>query len=868
MRPKAIFFAILALTCSLPVLAAGPDDRERGEEDRIERRQEWFFSTRRAGTSSPADMARRRARAATETLRSIEAERGKRTLAAAAVWASRGPSPSAFGGWAFGSVSGRVTALARGGDGAVYAGTATGGLWRTTDLGVTWTSLFDRAGTMTIGAIAVDPTDPQVLWVGTGENKTILCQEYFGMGVLRSTDGGSTWELRNGGVGTGLEELATVADVVVDPRDPAHVVVGGRVAGCGDGTASAGAIYDTRDAGATWTKRLPDEFVHAIAQSPTAREVWWAATERGVFRSDDDARTWSLQTASGLPSGNTGRAELAIAPSDDRVVYATFRFGVSGTPEIWVTTDRGVSWTRKSTGSAACDGQCYYNMVLTVKVDDPSTVYRGNLHVFKSGDWGATWSDLTGSWGPSQRVHQDTHALLLRPGAPADLWVGSDGGVWRSTDGGATFSNANGNLSLTQFYAVSVDPGDPERICGGAQDNASLARVGSDVWSLQFAGGDGFVCGFNPERTSTAYAASYPGTYPDVYRSTTGLFGNYASITGAGRGIDPSDRIAWVTPYLLDPSDPSTLYLGTHKLYKSTNGGTSWTRVGPLDLTGGQSTILTIDVHPSARDVVVVGTLDGLVWRSTSGGSTFTKLEPGLPARPVDDLALDPDDTARVVAALGGFGTPHLWEWTPAGGWVALGEGLPDVPANTAVLRGDEVYVGTDTGVFRSGDRGRTFAAWMEGLPAGVVVNDLKLHASGILTAGTYGRGAWQIALPPLATAAPGRVDGLLLTRLATGEIEASWPPACNALELPGQTHSLQGGSLVALRAGTYDHAPIADRCDRVSPTTFVPMAVDAYYLVVPNEGGREGSAGFDSAGVPRPQVAATCGARQEGSCP
>jgi photosystem II stability/assembly factor-like uncharacterized protein len=576
---------------------------------------------------------------------------------------------------------------------------------------------------------------------------------------------------------------------------------------------------------------------------------------------------WSVQPAAGRPGASTGGTEVAVAPSDDRVVYALFQVGVGGTAELWHSADRGLTWTRKSTGSAACDGQCSYNMVLKVKVDDPAVVYRGTVRLFKSVNSGASWSDLSGPWGPGQRVHQDTHALLLDPADPQAVWVGCDGGVWRTIDGGASFQNANGNLSVTQFYTVGVDANDPERLCGGAQDNSSLARPGGDVWSLQAATGDGFVCAFDPEHTSYVYAASYPNTYPAVYRSTGGLFGNYFVVTGSGSGIDPFDRIAWVTPYVLDPVDPAILYLGTHKLYRSTNNGSSWARVGPGDFTGGSGAMLTIAVHPDQNDVVAVGTSDGRVWRSTTGGTSFTHL-PGLPVRAINDVALDPQDDGRVLAVVGGFGTAHLWEWTGSE-WGALGEGLPDVPANTVLMRsGSDVFVGVDTGVFRSLDGGRTFVPFMEGLPAGVVVTDLKLGPSGILTAGTYGRGAWQVQLPPDAGAGPGQATGLLLTRLPGGEIEASWGEPCNAAQLPGQSVSLQGGSLQALRLGVYSHAPVEDQCARTSPSVFVPAPYNVYYLAVPTEGGREGSAGTDSTGASRPQGGATCGPREEGSCP
>lgn len=773
-------------------------DREDGEQEQIERRLEWFYGSRRQGISTDREMRRLRFEAVEQTRAALELQRAQSAAGIASpsggtgFWVSKGPSPSTFGGWAFGHVAGRISAITADWTGGVlYLATASGGLWKSVDDGQSWTSVFDTAGTMTLGTVAVDPSNPDVVWAGTGENSA-GCNSYFGIGLLRSPDGGATWELRNGTGGATLDDLASFADVVVDPRDSNHVVTGGRIRGCEDGSSSPGGIFTTDDGGLTWTERLPSREVFEIQQDPSSLDTFWAATSNGVYKSIDNAVSWTVQSASGLPTGNTGRTEIAIAPGDGNVVYALFD---QGSNSFWRTLNGGASWTQMTTGSDACDGQCSYNMVLRVDPNDSDTVYRGTVRLFKTVDGGSNWSALTSSWGSGQKVHQDTHVLMMHPTQPDTFYVGSDGGLWKSENGGSTFTNRIGNLNITQFYAVATGASDPESIiCGGAQDNSSLARTDSDLWDLQFVTGDGFVCQIDTQNPNRAYITSYPnGGFPSIYRSQTGLFGGYSEITN-GNGINGGESSNWVTPYLLDPGSPNILFLGTSRMYRSTNFGSSWTPQGPSNFTaGGSNSMLSIDLNPNFPDHVWAGTTDGRVWRTVDSGDNWTNITSGLPSRSINDLASDPTDGDRVFAALAGFNSEHLWEWTEAGGWVARDNGLPNVPANTALLLGaGDILVGTDVGVYRSADGGQNFVPYMDGLPQGTVVTDLKLDLPDLVTAGTYGRGAWQIhvdpaqalvrfdSVPPIV-----QIDGDGDTKVEPGETWSAAPLLRNLGGLP-----------------------------------------------------------------------------------
>ncbi len=732
-----------------PEPAGASIDKSRGEVDQIRMRAEWFYSTRRSGTTSDQELWRLRLDGVKQTRDALKRQREERSAGGKMSdnqWVSMGPSPSTFGGWAFGTISGRIQAIAADWDGGVlYAGAAAGGVWKSTNEGLSWTSIFDSAGTVAVGAIEIDPNDANVLWVGTGDN-IVGCESYFGIGLLRSPDGGASWELRNG---SGSElDLSSFANIKIDPRDSNKLVVGGRYRGCVDGNQQEGGIFTSTDGGMSWTSRLPGNAqVHEIERDPVVPDILWAGTNDGVYKSVNNGLTWILQTNSGLPSGSLGRTEIAVAPSDPNTVYVLFDHP---SDQFWRTQDGGATWTMMN--ADACDGQCSYNMVIRVHSMFPDVVYRGTVLVHKSFNGGSSWSALTTGWGSQQTVHQDIQSMLVHPTEVNTLYVGSDGGIWKGTNAGNTFTNINGNLNVTQFYAIGVDANDPGRICGGAQDNSSLATNNNTVWTRQAVTGDGFVCHLDPVDSNYAYIASYPlNGFPSIWRSTSGLFGSFNSITGSGSGVAGGDRINWVTPYALDPNNPAVLYLGTHRAYRSDDRGNSWTQLGP-DLSGdGTSSLLTMEINRNFPSVVYSGSAGGAVFRTASDGANWTNITAGLPDRSINDVAGDPTNADRAFVALGGFNSAHVFEWNLGSGWTARSTGLPNVPANTVVMLTDlDILVGTDTGIFRSVNGGLSFHPYMSGLPEGVIVTDLIYsELQHVVTAGTYGRGVWQASVGP-----------------------------------------------------------------------------------------------------------------------
>ncbi len=480
-------------------------------------------------------------------------------------------------------------------------------------------------------------------------------------------------------------------------------------------------------------------------------------------------------------------------------------------------------------------------------------MYRGNILIYRSAAGGATgtWEELSGgSWGTPQKVHQDTQAILVDPVARDTFYVGCDGGVWKvwkTADTAAPwgYANLNGDLNLTQFYGIATHPATDDILLGGAQDNSCLRRTACDTWDLAKMTGDGMLCAVNPAEPQYAYVEGYPDFYygskiPWIYRSDTGVEGSYHLITG---NLADPESMGWVVPYTLDPRNPSQLFLGMNKIYVSQDRGDTWATTSSS--LGGNVRCISASRVPGGPVYAGVG---GKVWVSPNGLFDWHELAAGLPGTLVTDVQGDPSDASRALCVMGGFmdaPATQLYEYTAAAGrWVARGAGLPYAPANVLYMRSStEVYVGTDAGVYKSTDGGATFTVFSNGLPLGVPVLDLKYNeATHTLTAGTYGRGAWQVSLgaPGESSNAPWSV----LKWTENGRDQLTW----------GATFGAEGYRIYRGEASELANLPTGASVCRVHegpapPTghtvTAVPPAGSFYwYLVTAHNAHGEGSAG------------------------
>ena len=744
-------FAADAAAVDRPFLLAAGDKGE-GEEEAIEKRLEWFAEIR--GLDEVANARQLRAQAAT-TLRT-QIARGTPMLLASEVWQPLGPDGMTMLDWNMGRVVGRVTALAvdPADETKVFLGAAAGGLWKSTDGGQDWTQLFDAIGTESIGSILLEAGNSDHVWVGTGEFYA-GCSDYFGMGLFYSADGGQTFEARNGSDDAPMP-LSFVTAIAQSPADAQVMIVGGQGHCADNGSTVGGGLYRTADGGQTWAQVMSASGSRDILFDPADANVVYAQVRaKGVYKSTDAGQNWT-RLENGVPFGASATyGRIAMAPSNSSILYALLGPGSGAALKLYRSDDAGATWTQVN--GNACEGQCFYNYTLDIHPTDPDRVLVGTIRPALSIDGGATLDILTSGWGSGQAVHQDTHIVRFSRNDGDVFWVGSDGGLWRSDDSGGNFKNLNSNLEITQFYDIAIDPTDPSRLYGGAQDNSSSRRDGDQIWDVTEVTGDGFMNAVDRHDPDRVFQTSYPSNGPSLILSTArGDPDTFQWVNT--NGIDGSEPFPWVTPLV---TGADSVFVGSNRVYRAVMGDNansySWTAVSD-NLTGNSnSSISVLSVAENADDGslrMYAGTSNGHIATSANvlaATPEWTDVTGSYPGGNVSDIAIDSEDLTRVYITRSGFGDPHLLRSIGGADWEVLGEGLPIVPSNSVAidpLDNERIFVGTDIGVYQSTDGGATFTPFMAGLPLGMVVTDLEIAADPhTLVAATYGRGAWTIAL-------------------------------------------------------------------------------------------------------------------------
>lgn len=667
-------------------------------------------------------------------------------------WEYRGPD----------NIGGRITDLAihPSDHNTIYAGAASGGLFKTTDRGQTWQPIFDDALSLSIGDLDIAATNPNVLYVGTGEaNAGGGSLTYDGTGVYKSTDAGTTWQH------CGLTEAGSIGRLVIHPQDTAKVYV----AAMGHMFANnpERGIYRTEDGGQTWENIL---FVSdstggvEIAVHPTQPDTLYAAMwERirrpgyrqyggpssGIYRSYDGGDTWTLLT-SGLPTQDLGRIGLAISPSQPSQVYAVVIDPIGELIDVYKTMDNGDNW--QVAGSAGANTPSFMWWFGRVFADplDADRAYLASLDMYESQNGGANWSKI------SHGVHVDQHALYIAPDTSGFMVIGCDGGVYISENHGQNWTHQKG-LPITQFYECEIDPSFPDRLYGGTQDNGTMRVLDNDPGNWKrIWGGDGFVSLVDPDDNSYVYVESQYGNLRRAVNGGTNFQYAQSGLANGGRN--------WNTPYVFDPQDPSILYIATRRVYKSTNRAAFWTPISPDLATapGGNNlvygTFTSLSVSPLSSNIIFAGTDDGHLWRTTNGGMDWTEISAGIPDRWITEVVASPHDSATVFVSLSGFQhddeAPHLWKSTDFGDtWMSCSGNLPPIPINCVHQDPDnphQLYVANDAGVYASYTSGQSWFPLGVGLP-NVIVNDLDFHPGmQTLVAATYGRSMYSLVLPPV----------------------------------------------------------------------------------------------------------------------
>lgn len=672
----------------------------------------------------------------------------------------------------------RVTGVV--GDPVTYfAATASGGVWRSKNGGRDWTPVFDQQSTSSTGSVVVAPSDPNVVYVGSGE-ANIRGNVSSGDGVYRSTDGGETWEH----VWKTTGQIGTMA---VHPRNPD--VAFAAVLGHAFGPNPERGVYRTTDGGATWERVLfrdEDTGASDVCFDPEnprilfaglwqARRTPWSLTSGGpgggLFRSRDGGDTWEELTGHGLPEKPWGKVGVRVAPSKAERVYALIEAEEGG---LFRSDDGGTSWERINDSRGLRQRAWYYSS-LTVDPTDADTVWFPQVPMLKTIDGGRTVRNVEGGgW--------DYHDVWIDPENPARMVVGSDAGVSLSLDGGETWYRPA--LPISQLYHVTTDTRRPYRVLASLQDRGTASGPSNSLhWGGIFlsdwypvGGGEAGHVVADPEDPDVVYAGEYLG-YISHFDGRTGQARNVSADpwNGSGHGaVDLEHRFQWTAPITISPHDPKTIYHGANVLFRTTDAGQHWQAISP-DLTrddeskqqwsGGPitgdntgvefyGTIFAVAESPVEPGVIWAGSDDGLVHLTRDGGETWTDVTANVPGLPewgtVSTIEASRWDAGTAYLVVDAHRLddprPYLWKTTDYGArWERLTDGLPDdeplFVAREDGVRKDLLFLGSERGVSYSPDGGASWRPLRLNLPT-VPVSDLRVHGDDLVV-GTKGRSIW-----------------------------------------------------------------------------------------------------------------------------
>ena len=636
----------------------------------------------------------------------------------------------------------------------IYIGAAGGGVWRTDDAGASWRPLTDNECSLSMGSVAIDPVNPDIVYAGTGEAR-ISYSSYYGCGVLRSLNGGLSWEQLGGDVfiDPTYRGGARVRRVLIDP------VTAGSATSTVVMAASDYGLFRSSDSGRTWNLVLETRGVAPdVAMKPGDPSVVYAGIPRsGIYRSVDAGVSWSEASPDFADDGIGGHElvemNLAVVPFAPDVLYASVAIQKSPWLVFYRSDDGAETWRHLEAAGSICKS-CGF-MALTVHPEEPDRVYYGEASLNLSEDGGRSFSNIR----PSSFYVDQQHIVFDTLSGRDVVYFANDGGVYRSDDGGLSATSLSTNLAITQFYpGIALHPWESGVTLGGSQDQGTQrSSAGSGTWT-KVVGGDGGYAAFDAEDPGVWYAETqWGGSWGGPRKN-----GSLAMV-----GIDPNDRALFIPPLVMDPVDSRRLYFGTSRLYRTDDAAGTW---APLFESPDGMSISAI--APSASDPNSVYLATGATplgfkaeWRSLSrgvyvtrdGGATWSDRSTGLPAaRFIGDLAVHPTEPDRAYAVVGGFLTGHVFETTDGGTtWRDRTGNLPDMPVNAVIYdpADDEaIYIGTDLGVYYSSMGGDMWTSLSSGLPNVPVLDIAAQPGTGRLVASTIGRGMFEIPIEvPLA---------------------------------------------------------------------------------------------------------------------
>ncbi len=648
-------------------------------------------------------------------------------------WVSLGTNSSA-GGYAG---IGRISAIAfhPTDNNTYWIGAPAGGVWRTTDNGNSWTCLTDGNEILGVASIII-PTDyetSQTIYIATGDRDT---WDNRSIGVLKSTDGGATWNTT--GLTFTLSQARKVNKLLLDPNDNQTIIA-----------ATNNGVYKTTDGADTWSQLSYNSFID-MEYKPGDFSTLYGSTESGnIYVSTNGGNSW------GSTFSNGNRIELAVSPANANLVMAVVADYQGGLTGVYKSTNSGISFTQVLSGNtknllgyetdgSGYGGQGWYDLTIAVSRTNENTVLVGGVNTWKSTDGGTTWNIVNHWWGDGvQAVHADKHVLEYRNNG--DLFEGNDGGIYKSTNNGDSWTDKSNGLVISQMYKLGVSAQESTKTITGLQDNGSKL-LDNGTW-YDVTGGDGMECLIDYTDSDIQYATYTNGA---LYR-TTDNWNNNATITPqeGGQAVEG----AWVTPYVISPSDHNTLYAGYSDVWKTTDKGNTWTK---LPVSGLSGHITAMAIAPSNSSVLYVTNSDEL-YKTTNGGNSWSSISlPSLSGN-ITYITIKNNDENHLWITISGYNNQSVFESTNGGdSWTNISAGLPEIPVysivqNKQVTNEVHLYAGTELGVyFKKG--ANDWEEYNEGLPR-VKCGEIEIYYSNTnpensrLRLASYGRGLWETPL-------------------------------------------------------------------------------------------------------------------------
>ncbi len=603
----------------------------------------------------------------------------------------------------------------------LWVGTACGGLWKSTNGGNSWTTNTDQLPVLSISDIAIDPTNPQVMYLGTGDKYGIYPQYevwgHYSAGVLKSTDGGATWNAT--GMTYNLANNFLLQRLILDSNNPSILFA-----------ATFQGIFKTTDGGATWNNVKPGYF-YDIEFNPSNHSILYAGDNTGLMRSIDGGVTWSYVVS----VTSTGRTSIAVSAANSSAVYVWSEGG-----NLYYSSNSGVSFTTKTDPTSICSPYGYYDMVIEVSPVNANIVTAGGLDIALSTDGGSTWAQVSdwGAWPNPNYSHADNHAHKFLPGSSTTFFSCNDGGIFKTTNQGTSWTDLSNGINIKQYYRFSNSYLTPSLIYAGAQDNGTDRITGLNS-ANQVMGADGEDCLIDYTNDNMVIASSQGGWFS---RSTDG------AVTFSGLSASGCD---WTSPIRMDMNNNNNIYVGGTDVFKSTDNGVTFNDISNGTLDG--SCIYALEIAPSNGNYIYAATF-GNIYRTTTGNGPWALLTGSLPVNlaAISDITISDSNPDQVWVTFSGFSAGNKVFYSSDGGatWNNVSGTLPNMPVNCIEYQNnsnDLLYIGTDLGVYYMDATMNDWLPYNTNLP-NVIVDELAVYyPMNVLRAATYGRGIWESPL-------------------------------------------------------------------------------------------------------------------------